>query len=275
VVPSSPSVIDALGLALVSGRRFDDHDTADAKVAIVSAPVARKLFGTSEVVGRRVMVSGPARPQPESLTIVGVTAGAGRQTASGDQLVFVPLQSLAEGGVTILVRSRQPAVAVALLRSLVQRQTEMLAISASDTAAGVLQRRTYVLRKIAQLSMVLGAVALLLATGGLYAMLARSVTLRTREIGIRAAMGANHHRILGLVLREGLSPVLKGLVLGLGIGAISSLAVRAFVVTDISAVDPLLWALIASGMLFVASLACYVPALRAARVEPTIALRHL
>ena len=132
-----------------------------------------------------------------------------------------------------------------------------------------------VLRIIASLAGSLGGVALLLAMVGLYGVLSHVVARRTREIGIRIAMGADRRRILSLVLRDGFRPVLSGLVIGLFVGVALRVILKATVVTSISPVDLVVFSLVPVPFVLAAVAACYVPAARAARVDPNVALRDL
>jgi putative ABC transport system permease protein len=133
----------------------------------------------------------------------------------------------------------------------------------------------FLLRIIAALATVLGALALMLAMAGLYGVLSHLVARRTREIGIRIAIGAERSRIFALILRDGLRPVVKGLALGLGGGALLRVVLRATVVTGISPVDLAVFAIVPIPFVVAALVACYVPAARASRVDPNVALRDL
>jgi putative ABC transport system permease protein len=139
----------------------------------------------------------------------------------------------------------------------------------------MLQGPLFLLRAISGFATALATLSLALAMAGLFGVLSHVVLRRTREIGIRVALGASRARIFHLILRDGFRPVAKGIVLGLTIGIGARMAVRSWVVTDISAVEPL--ALIAVPVPFVlaAFLACYLPAARASRVDPNVALRDL
>jgi ABC-type antimicrobial peptide transport system permease subunit len=139
----------------------------------------------------------------------------------------------------------------------------------------LLEGPLFLIRVIGLLAFSLGALALLLAMAGLFGILMHVVERRTREIGIRLAIGADRGQILRLVLRDGLRPVVKGLVLGLTIGFGSRVALRGNVLTTIGAWDPLEFGLLPLVLLVAALVACALPALRAARVDPNIALRDL
>jgi len=150
-----------------------------------------------------------------------------------------------------------------------------LAVTASGTGSTILSGPYFLLRIIGSLATGLGLLALVLAMAGLYGVLSHLVARRTREIGIRIAVGADRSRIFALILRDGLRPVVKGLVLGLGAGVLVRFALRAAVFTEISPVDPLVFGLVPIPFVIAALAACYVPASRASRVDPNVALRDL
>ena len=145
----------------------------------------------------------------------------------------------------------------------------------SGTGSTILAGPYFLLRIVGGLATALGFLALVLAMAGLYGVLAHVVARRTREIGIRIAIGAERSRIFALVLRDGLRPVVKGLALGLGAGVLFRIALRATIVTGISPIDPLVFGLVPIPFVVAALVACYVPASRASRVDPNVALRDL
>ena len=128
---------------------------------------------------------------------------------------------------------------------------------------------------ISGLATALGSIALVLAMAGLFGVLSHVVLRRTREMGIRVALGADRAKIFRLIMLDGLRPVAKGIVLGLTIGVGARLAVRAWVVTDINAFEPVVFCLVPIPFILAASVACYLPAARASRVDPNVALRNL
>ncbi len=150
-----------------------------------------------------------------------------------------------------------------------------LAASVVGSGGTLLQGAFFILHVISSLATALGTIAMVLAMAGLFGVLSHVVLRRTREMGIRVALGADRGRIFRLVLLDGLRPVAKGIVLGLTIGIGARLAVRAWVVTDINAFEPLVFALVPVPFILAALVACYLPAARASRVDPNVALRDL
>jgi predicted permease len=284
VIPATPGLFEAYDLPIVRGRPFTDRDDAAApNVAVVNERLARTLFQSIDVVGRRIVIDRRRQSSnaaaPDTLTIVAVSAnpdGAPR-TSRGEQYVFVPWAQRYERGipVTFTARGASPSAVLGVMRSTIRRIDPDLAISLSGTGRVVLQGPLFLMRAIAGLSTSLAACSLVLAMAGLFGVLSHVVMRRTREMGIRLALGADRGRIFRMVLRDGLYPVGKGIVLGLTIGAGARMAVSAWVVTDISAFEPLAFALIPVPFIVAALLACYVPASRASRVDPNVALRDL
>ena len=282
----TPQFFSTVGIRFVHGRMFnEDDDAGSPHVAIVTEELARKLFRTTDVVGRELATRSITSETSErrlatelsSVTIVGVSAddepwGNGQRKA----LIFLPSAQryVSFLPVTFIARGADAGAAAAALRASVRRVDPDLSISSAGTS-GSLVYGFYPLRVIAMMAAALGALALVLAMSGLFGVLSHVVMKRTREIGIRLAIGAERGDIFRLVLRDGLYPVGKGLLLGLGIGVASRIAVKTFVVTNVSAVDP--WPLLLLPIPFVlaAFAACFFPAARATRVDPNIALRDL
>jgi putative ABC transport system permease protein len=285
VIAGSPELFDTVGVQIRRGRGFTiADDAASPRVAVLTERLARSLFRTTDVVGRSAILGkagrlSPRYPAPATVTIVGVAADLDEPTRTyrGDQFVFVPWAQRYERGVPVIVtaRTRSPSAAVGTLRSMITRIDPDLAISTAGTGSKLLQGPIFILRVISGLSTALCAIATVLAMAGLFGVLSHVVLLRTREMAIRIALGADRRRIFRLVLVDGLRPVAKGIALGATIGIGARLAVRAWVVTDVSAAEPLVFALVPVPFILAALVACYLPAARAARVDPNVALRNL
>ncbi len=280
VVAATPELFRTLSMRLTRGRAFTDRDDVTGPpVAIVSEHLARQLFRSTDVVGRALMVSRARRlstgsPAPLAMAIVGVSADTDVDRVRG--VIFRPF---AQGydpliPVTISARASDPSAAAGVLRSAIRDVDPEIALDSAGTGA-VLLGPFFLLVVIVRLSTGLGLLALVLAMAGLFGVLSHVVVRRTREIGIRIAIGADRAQIFRLILRDGLYPVIKGLTLGLGIGAAARLAVRAWVVTDANAFDPLVFSIVPVPFIIAAVIACYVPAARASRVDPNVALRDL
>jgi putative ABC transport system permease protein len=194
-----------------------------------------------------------------------------------DRIVFVPLAQHYEwrAPVIILARSGDAATAVTTLRSVVRQVDPFLAVSAAGTADVMLAGPLFLLRVIALLAASLGGLALVLAMAGLFGVLSHVVDRRRREIGIRLAIGAERRDVVRMILRDGLRPVLKGLVLGLAIGLGVRIVIRGQVFTTIAAWDPVEFTVLPLIFVAAALVACWLPAARASRVDPNVALRDL
>jgi ABC-type antimicrobial peptide transport system permease subunit len=177
--------------------------------------------------------------------------------------------------VLIVARAPQPSAAVATLREEIRRFDPGLTLSAAGTGSVLLEGPFFLLRVIATMAAALGGLALVLAMAGLFGILTHVVDRRRREIGIRLAVGAARVQIVRLILIDGVHPVLKGLVLGLAIGLGSRMVLRGQVFTTIGAWDPLEFGGLPLLFLGAALVACALPALRASRVDPNVALRDL
>jgi putative ABC transport system permease protein len=282
-IAATPDMLSTLGMRIVRGRGFTDRDDGSApRVAILSEGIAREVFKTTDVVGQSIMLYPWRRivnssVVPEVHTVVGVSADTDTfmLTRRGNPPVFVPLAQRYEPVLTIAARAANPGAAAGTLRAVIRRADPELAVSAIGTGTRLLIGPFFLLRILAGLATALGAVALVLAMAGLYGVLSHVVARRTREIGIRIAIGADRARIFRLILRDGLRPVLKGLVIGLGVGVLLRIALRATVVTTLSPIDVVVFALAPIPFVAAALLACYLPAARASRVDPNVALRDL
>jgi predicted permease len=288
----TPDFLATMDIRTTRGRGFTDRDDAGARlVGIVTESLARDLFQTAEVVGRTILLApmsrlvtsagaaAPAARTSLSVTIVGVSSEVRTSPTStqGDRILFVPFaqQYEARAPVLIIARASEAPAAVARLRTAIRQAAPNLVLSAAGTGAVLLEGPFFLLRVIGALAAALGALALVLAMAGLFGILTHVVERRTREIGIRLAIGADRGQILRLVLRDGLHPVLKGLVLGLAIGLGSRVVLRGELFTTISAWDPLEFCVLPLVFLVAALVACALPAARASRVDPNVALRDL
>ena len=270
-----PGFFSTMGQALLVGREFTPRDIAGApKVAIINETMAKYFFGTETPLGRRI---GWRRQNTTDIEIVGVVKDSKMATMRDKptRVVYTPYAQEDEiGEMTFYVRARGPAEAVASsVRQAAQRVDANLPIFNMKSMTQVLDESLFVERMVAALSLVFGALATALAAIGLYGVMAYSVARRTREIGIRMALGAERGVVLWMVLREVVGMVLIGVAMGVPL----ALALGRLVQTqlfDLSPRDPL--ALSASAILLasVALVAGWLPARRATRVDPMLALRY-
>lgn len=282
VVIGTPSMFATLQLPIRSGRAFDERDGPGAAgVAVVGTRLARTLFGREDVVGERVLMKGRRRPDADadgiaSLTIIGVTDDWTLRASNGDPgSLYVPLMQDYTGDLAILARaSVDGATTAALIRQAVHDAEPDLAVAFSGSAAVAASQSTRLYGLFTGITSALALIAVTLAMAGLYGVLAHLMARRTREIGVRVALGATHRDIVTMVMRDGLRPVANGLAGGVFAAALLRLSFQPYFNKPISAVDGVALLLAAIPLLVAAWLACYLPARRAAGVQPTEALRH-
>lgn len=275
-VAATPGVFATLGIPVLRGRAFDDRDHAAAPtVAVVSEFTARRMFGTIDAVGQSLALHrGPN--QSSIATVIGVARDTDVRAILADPtpLVYLPLTQHFSPALTIVARSTgEAARAVPALREVLRRAEPDAPVDVSGTGRTVLSGPFEILRAGGMGALYLGAMTLLLAMVGLFGVQSHLIVHRTREIGVRMSMGATTRQIKAMVLLDGYRPVLEGLVLGLWGGFAGRVLVRAYLELDVAIVDPWMLAVTPIPIVLAAFCACYLPAHRAAAVDPTIALR--
>jgi putative ABC transport system permease protein len=275
-IAGTPSFFRTLGVEILRGRGFDDRDAPGApRVVVVSEFTARLVFGTADAVGRQVVV-GPQAAARATATIVGVAANTdvGSIFADPRPLAYVPLAQQYQPVVTVVARaSGSVPNAVAAVREAVRRADPEVAVDTIGTGRTVLAGPFQVLRGLGLTAIGLGAVTLLLAMAGLYGIQSHVIANRTREIGVRMSFGATAGQIKRMVLLDGYRPVLDGLIFGLSIGLVGRAIARAYLELDVAIVDPWMLVVTPIPLICAAFFACYLPARRAAAVDPNVALR--
>jgi putative ABC transport system permease protein len=275
-IAGTPSFFRTLGVEILRGRGFDDRDAPGApRVVVVSEFTARLVFGTADAVGRQVVV-GPQAAARATATIVGVAANTdvGSIFADPRPLAYVPLAQQYQPVVTVVARaSGSVPNAVAAVREAVRRADPEVAVDTIGTGRTVLAGPFQVLRGLGLTAIGLGAVTLLLAMAGLYGIQSHVIANRTREIGVRMSFGATAGQIKRMVLLDGYRPVLDGLIFGLSIGLVGRAIARAYLELDVAIVDRWMLVVTPIPLICAAFFACYLPARRAAAVDPNVALR--
>jgi predicted permease len=269
-----PDFFAAMGIPLVQGRGFGPQDTASSqKVAVISETMAKRFFPGSSAVGKRFGIDGPN--STESLEVIGVVKDAkfGSLTEEIQPIAFYPHAQAPDVLSNFVVRFSGPASAVVpQVRQTIQQVDRNLPIDDVVSLSDHVGRSLVQQKLVARLASFFGLLALLLACVGLYGVMSYGVARRTNEIGIRMALGAQNRGVLWLVLREALVLVVIGLVAGV-LASLVLTKTAASLLYELKPNDPLTIALASSLLLAVALLAGYLPARRAARVNPMIALR--
>jgi putative ABC transport system permease protein len=278
-VAISPSFFDTVGASVLRGRTFDARDGGKgAEVAIVNERFAARHFPNQDPIGRRIRFpdEDPVDDVPW-LTIVGISQNirhGNPRERDVPEVAYVPVRQIGPTGATLILRSRvDPASLVATVRREVQQIDPDQAVSNPQTVDQMLTEASWPFRVFGTLFGILAIIALTLASVGLYAVIAYSVSTRTQEIGVRMALGASRGTVGWLVLRRGLWQLAIGLALGLGGAWAVGKYVLASVVAQISGTDPAIFIGVSVLLTVVALAACLVPARRAARLDPLEALR--
>jgi predicted permease len=272
----SPAYFQIMGIPLLEGRTFDPTDrfggdnNRPRRVVVISERLARALWPQQDTVaGRKVIMSDG--PDCEVIGVVkDVRARADHEAAP---ILYRPYWLLDVPNVTIVARTQgDPLSIVASIRAAVHTADAETPITKLRTMREVLEESVSQRRFQVLLTFTFASCALLLAGLGVYGVVSYSVTRRTREMGLRAALGARAPVLCVLVLRQGLTPVVFGLIFGVGGALVCGRLLRSLLY-EVKPYDPWIIAGVAGVVLLTATLACYVPARRAARIDPMVALR--
>jgi putative ABC transport system permease protein len=262
---------------VVSGREFSRTDVATSQpVAIINQSFARTHFPNLDPIGRQIRRIRPASKEPW-LTIVGVVPdlimeGIGNNNASPVGYYIPIAQSDVANGVRIAVRTRgEPGALTPLLRSAVSSLDPDLAIYEISTLQRVMDRQTWFYTVFGTFFMVFGVCALLLAAAGLYGVMSFAVTQRTREMGVRSALGAHGVQLVLLVMRKTLAQLAVGLVLGLGLAWAAARALRP-ILYHVDSHDSVVFAAVVVTLALASLIASFLPARRVTRIDPVLAL---
>jgi predicted permease len=276
--PVGPGFFRAMGIGQLLGRDFTPADTEiSPKVAIISESMARIFFPNENPIGKRLGFDGPQ--SSGDVQVVGVVRDTRHHLLENGSLaaVYVPyIQGAPDdyGQMNLVVRSQASTAAVtAALRRQVQAVDKGLPLSGIETPAADLDEYLGDHRSLATLLVFFGALALLLASIGLYGTMSYAVGRRTKELGIRMALGAQRKDALLMILRETLSLAAVGVVTGIVIAAASE-RLLASMLFGVKTTDPITIAAAVLMMLATAALAGYLPARRAMKVDPMVALRY-
>jgi putative ABC transport system permease protein len=267
-----PGYFSALHIPTLSGRDFSDFDRENTKqVAIINKAMADLVWPGQEALGKRFSIV----VDPHQYEVIGVVGTTVIGTVGEDPqpVAYFPLRQQYTPQATILVRTTgNPEALMGAVRAQVNQIDRNLALTNGQTVGQLLGQGLWAARMGAALLGLFGLLALVLASVGIYGVLSYSVTQRTSEIGIRMALGAQSRQVLKLVLRQGMLLAGVGVLVGVAI-ALPITSFASSLLYGVSPSDPLTYIVIAVVLLAVALLACYVPARRATRIDPLVALR--
>jgi putative ABC transport system permease protein len=272
----TPDYFRAMGITLLEGRDFTDADTRDsAKVAIIDERLAREYWPNASPLGRRVRFGPPENNEPWHV-IVGVVGEVKHESLNLTERksVYLPHAQVSIGGMALAVRTQSnPESLAGAVRAQVKELDPNQPVTAVSTMSEVVSRSVWQPRLYAILFGVFAGVALLLASVGIYGVMSYAVTQRTHEIGVRMALGAQRGDVLRLVIRQGMWLALVGVCLG-ALASVALTRLMQSLLFGVGATDPATFAGVAAVLTAAALLACYIPARRATKVDPMIALRY-
>jgi putative ABC transport system permease protein len=272
----TPNFFRTLRIPIVAGRDFTERDDAEASgTAIINEAMARRYFPHEDPIGKRIALGLP-RPGNPWLTIVGIVKDIPHRDLESKAEPDWYLSYLGQPrryGYLLARSSGDPTSLTAAIRNQISAIDKDQPVSAIRTISEVIASTTAPRRFSTLLLTIFAAVALTLAATGIYSVISYSVTQRTQELGIRMALGAQSGDVIRLILKQGLMLALTGIAAG-ALGAIAAARVISGLLYGVSATDPATFVAISVLLTIVALLACYLPARRAARVDPMAALRQ-
>ncbi|HKS29939.1 MAG TPA: ABC transporter permease [Pyrinomonadaceae bacterium] len=271
----TPGYFDAMNISLVRGSAFTaQHNSSAPAVTLISETMARKYFPNEDPIGKRINLGDPEKSP--WLTIIGIVKDV-RQDALDKEpypQMYVPHAQLTSRAMTLLVRtSNSPSSLVPAIRSELANMDKDQPLYNVRTVEQVMSESISRQRFSMLLIAIFAGVGLVLASVGIYGVMSYTVAQRTHEIGVRMALGASARDVLRMVVGQGMLLAATGTVLGLGAAFLLSRFISSLLF-NVSAADPLTYVLLSLLLISVALVACLIPALRATRVDPMVALRY-
>jgi putative ABC transport system permease protein len=272
----SPNYFKTVGIPLLSGRDFSDADGNQApRVAIISDLMARRYWPREDPVGRRIRFNTDAAGA-QWLTVAGIVADV-KQSWFDREIrpqVYLPYTQASQAAMHIMLRtSIDPMNLAATARAQIHGIDPDQLINETKTLGRLFVDEGSPFRFAAELILVLGVIALLLSALGVYSVMSHSVAQRTHEIGIRIALGAQQADVLRLIVGQGLKSAILGLAIGLPAAFVLSRVMESALYGIVAVESSVLISFVLI-LALVASLSCYIPARRATKVDPMVALRH-
>jgi MacB-like periplasmic core domain/FtsX-like permease family len=273
---AGPRFFHTMGFSIVAGRDFDERDAAGATpVAILSAAEAERLFGSARnAIGRRV--TPPEELKSSSLQVVGVFDNGRKTPGFEDHALYTSfLQHPPGRAMTLVVKAASAGDLHSIdeaVRKSIQKIDPVMPIAEIRKGEDHASPELGAVRLTAEVAMLLGLVALTLASLGLYGVISYAVSVRTREIGIRVALGAHSTNVRALIIRQGTVLTAVGLTVGLAASLLATPVLESTLV-NLPATDLLTFVGVSALLIAIALVACYVPARRAMRIDPIATLR--
>jgi putative ABC transport system permease protein len=274
----SPDYFQTMEIPVLKGRPFEARDARNAQsVIIINETLARRYFSGEDPIGRRMTLNDDPKEE-DWATIVGIVKDTKPRavdlTASPVAEMYMPFAQQPESSTALMIRTTtNPESLAAAVRHEVQTLDKTQLVHSVRTLDTVMSEAVATPRFRTSLLGVFAVVALILAMVGIYGVMSNAVTQRTREIGIRMALGARAADVLKLIVRNGMGPVLLGVALGLA-GAIGLTRLMASFLFGVTPTDALTLATVSVSLIIVALISCCIPARRATKVDPLVALRY-
>jgi predicted permease len=273
-VVQSPGYFQTINLPILLGRDFNETDgTNNHKSAIVTRECAEHFWPRQNAIGKRFRFYDDKNKPGEWITVVGVSANLAQQLdeTNPKPLLFLPYRDKGWDSMALLIRSRgNPITAV---RAAVQSLDQDLPLRDVYAFPQALEHRQWYLHLFSKLFLGFALIALLIASVGIYAVIAHATNSRTQEIGVRMALGANTRNIIMLMMKRGVWQIAAGLALGFAV-AVPAAHLMAGLPIGVSSSDPLIFAMVASLLAAVGLFACWLPARKAAALDPVKAIRY-
>jgi putative ABC transport system permease protein len=272
----SPDLFHTMQIPLLKGRAFDSHDVVKAqKVVIINETLARRYFPGIDPLGKRMTLNDDNPKEEDWATIVGVVKDTKQRELSGEPAaeMYLPFAQSPHRSMALMIRTTNQDTVVNAVRRDIQALDPGVPLYGVRNMENVISESIAAARFRTLLLAIFAGVALILAMIGIYGVMSYAVTQRTQEIGIRMALGARVVDVLKLVVKNGMSLAVIGTIFGLA-GALAITRLMATLLFGVSPTDFGTFALTTFGLLLVALLACYIPARRATKVDPMVALRY-
>ena len=273
IVSVTPGTFQTLGIPLLQGRDFQTTDKADTPlVAIIDEPLARRYWPAGDAIGRRIQTTGDR----QWMTIVGVAGGIKHRSLAEEKPphIYAPMAQATDQRASFVVRTDgPPSAAISTFRAAIKQVDPNMPLYMVRSMTEIIGQTLGTQRLTNMLLTAFAVLALLLAAVGIYSTMSVYVGSRTKEFGIRLALGAEPRALRRVVLRQGMLLTAIGVVVGV-VGALALTRTIQSLLFEVSTTDPVVFTAIPLLLVFVSLLACYTPARRATKVDPLVALRN-